>query len=135
MKFATQISPLPQTMFRKDVQIDENGLHDSFGDYFNEKINNLVSNVSVDDSVYNGIRRVRAVEKNFMREEDVLECVLDLKIKNTEGMDRIPQRVLVDGISVLLRPLTGLFERIYKQKEIPDQWRIAKTVPLNGVLH
>ena len=56
--------------------------------------------------------------------------MLLLKRKNSEGYDRIPQRVLVDGIEHLLDPLTHLFNLIYNQKKIPEQWLIAKTIPV-----
>ena len=49
----------------------------------------------------------------FMDKDSILECVKTLKIKNCEGYDRIPQRILVDGISELIHPLTELFELIY----------------------
>ena len=35
----------------------------------------------------------------FMTSDDILKCIKDIKIKNTEGYDRIPQRIIVDGIS------------------------------------
>ena len=48
----------------------------------------------------------------------------DIKIKNSEGYDRLPQRIIVDGATVLINPLTTLFNKIYHQKTIPDQWLI-----------
>ena len=58
--------------------------------------------------------------KMFMDEQAVRECILSLKIKNSEGFDRIPQRILIEGIEELVRPLTSLFKLIYEEKEIPD---------------
>ena len=52
-------------------------------------------------------------------------------MKNCEGEDRIPQRIMIDGIEVLLAPLTALFKRIYEQKEIPEQWKLAKITPVH----
>ena len=37
-------------------------------------------------------------------------------MKNTEGYDRIPQRILVDGVDLLLESFVGLFSRIYNVK-------------------
>ena len=62
---------------------------------------------------------------------DILECVKSLKIKNCEGYDRIPQRVLSEGIDHLLSPLTGLFKLITTQNSIPDQWRTSKIIPIH----
>ena len=64
----------------------------------------------------------------FMDKLSVKDCITNLKIKNSEGFDRIPQRILKEGIEVLLNPLTKLFKLIYEEMEIPYQWRIAKTV-------
>jgi hypothetical protein len=51
------------------------------------------------------------------------------KSKNSQGFDRIPQRILVDG-TVFIKPLSGLFARIYETGRDPDQWLIAKMIPV-----
>ena len=35
---------------------------------------------------------------------------MSIKMKNSEGEDRIPQRVLIDGMEQLIVPLTHLFK-------------------------
>ena len=40
---------------------------------------------------------------------DIYESVMQLKLKNCEGYDRIPQRILIDGINALIVPLSHLF--------------------------
>ena len=52
-----------------------------------------------------------------------------LKIKNCEGFDRIPLRILTEGAEFLLKPITKLMQIIYTTKTVPDQWRIAKVIP------
>ena len=54
-----------------------------------------------------------------------------IKVKNSEGFDRIPQRILVDGANELKLPLSILFAKIYDQKKIPEQWLIAKIIPIH----
>ena len=66
-----------------------------------------------------------------MDRESILECVKTLKLKNCEGYNRIPQRILVDGIDKLINPLTELFTLIYNKCCLPDQWLIAKTIPIH----
>ena len=66
----------------------------------------------------------------FMTSKDIRECIKSIKLKNTEGYDGIPQRVLVDGLKQLLAPLTHLFELIYRNKVIPEQWVVLKIVQL-----
>ena len=42
----------------------------------------------------------------FMSISEVESCIKCIKIKNSEGFDRIPQRVLIEGIEHLLKPLS-----------------------------
>ncbi len=66
----------------------------------------------------------------FMQESDIWECMKSLKAKNSEGMDRIPQRILLDGNDLLVKPLVRLFELIFDHSTVPDQWLIARTIPV-----
>ena len=65
-----------------------------------------------------------------MTESDVLLAVKSLSLKNCEGHDRIPQKIIKDGIEWLKYPLAYLFNQIYSQKKIPEQWLIAKITPI-----
>ena len=53
-----------------------------------------------------------------------------LKSKKCHGNDNIPLIVLKDGAEVLASPFTKFFEKIYQTKELPDQWKISRTLPL-----
>ena len=66
-----------------------------------------------------------------MTADNIVTAVKSLKIKNCEGHDRIPQRILVDGIEILKTPLAVLFNKIYQTKSLPQQWLIAKIVPIH----
>ena len=67
---------------------------------------------------------------HFMDTDSVRECILSLKLKNSEGFDRIPQRVLVDGVDHLIKPIVVLMDKIYISKQIPHQWLVSKTIPV-----
>ena len=67
----------------------------------------------------------------------VLRSILRIKKKkfvygseNSEGYDRIPQRILIDGISILMGPFEKLFNLIYITNTIPDQWAKSKIIPI-----
>ena len=64
-----------------------------------------------------------------MSESNVRKCLNGLKIKNCEGVDRVPLRILNDGAQYLSGPITSLLNVIYKTRRIPDQWRQAKIIP------
>ena len=76
----------------------------------------------------NGCKKVEPETKMFMNPCSIRECILSLKIKNTEGFDRIPRRILVDGIEHLITAFNGLFGRIYEQVTVPSQWQVSKTI-------
>jgi hypothetical protein len=65
-----------------------------------------------------------------MTPENVFKSIKSLKSKNCEGFDRIPVRILTDGINEITPVLSHIFNLIYKQKQIPDQWRVSKVIPL-----
>ena len=60
------------------------------------------------ESVYNGRKKITSDPKMFMDPVSVKECMLSLKMKNSEGYDRIPQRCLVDGVDCLCVAFNGL---------------------------
>ena len=58
----------------------------------------IINQTDLTQGVYNETRKMTEKDANFMTESEVLVAVLSLKIKNSEGYDRIPQRVLIDGM-------------------------------------
>ena len=94
------------------VQVSEHELPSSFAKFFANKVNVITNGVAVDPAVYNGKKKLDAGNHMFMTTNDVKKCLESIKLKNTEGYDRIPQRVLVDGMEHLLCPFAKLFEHI-----------------------
>ncbi len=121
---------LPKTLFANNVMIVESKTADAFASHFDSKIRDIVSETIIEADVYNGTRKVFSGVNNFMCKHHIMECLLSLKCKNSEGFDRIPQRILKDGAEILINPLTAIFNKIYMQKSIPGQWRVAKTIPV-----
>ena len=72
---------------------------------------------------------MNAENEFFMTEIKVREVLSTLKIKNCEGVDRIPLRILNEGAEILHKPLSKLFKLIYDSKQVPAQWKIAKIIP------
>ena len=60
--------------------------------------------------------------------ENVSKAMKSIKIKNCEGYDRIPQCILNEGMELLLQPTHKLFNLIYTNRKIPEQWSISKIV-------
>ena len=91
-------------------------ISESFALFFENKVKDIVDSTGVNPDVYNGIRKMNGDDSMFMTRDNIIECISGLKIKNTEGYDRIPQRILVDGRDSLIDPLTELFRLIYRDK-------------------
>ena len=85
----------------------------------------------VDQAVYNGLKKIDSSQLNFMTELNIRRVMSTIKIKNCEGWERIPQRIFVEGIEVLAAPLTNLFNKIYEQMLLPEQWLMAKIIPVH----
>ena len=124
------IDTLSKQFKQNDIPIEKENVPDAFAKYFVEKINTIVNDTSIDDGVYNGNCKLNVPDDNFMTENDILKAVKSLKIKNCEGHDRIPQRALIDGIELLIKPLSAIFNKIYHSKVIPEQWLITKINPI-----
>ena len=77
-----------------------------------EKVDEIVKNANIDVNVYN--RKMAVADGNFMTPVEIYECVKQLK--KCEGYDRISQRILIDGIVILINPLSHLFILIYRDK-------------------
>ena len=88
------------------VSIAVNKVSESFAQFFQEKVSKIISNAVIDPNVYNGRTKMAMVDGDFMTAVDILECINQLKMKNCEGYDRIPQIILIGGINVLITPLT-----------------------------
>ena len=95
-----------------NVQIKDSNIAQTFAKYFETKINNITSTVHIDPEIYNGRRKIFANNQMFMTESNIRKCFKSIKCKNSEGFDRITQRVLVDGMENLITPFLVLFKSV-----------------------
>ena len=87
----------------------------SFSDYFETKNQDIAGEIEIDGEVYNGTRKLNVESANFKTEKIIEDEIKSLKIKNSEGFDRVPQRILVNGVKFL----------IYILKMKPEQWLMS----------
>ncbi len=124
------IESFPSVLYENGIKLTNVNVPDSVALFFDNKVKRLAQNTSIDPEIYDGYRKIHCNNSFFMNREDIIECVSSLKIKNSEGYDRIPQRIIKDGIDILIAPITSLFKSIYENKQIPDQWKVAKVCPI-----
>ena len=55
----------------------------------------------------------------------------NFKEKNSYGFDNVPLRVMRVGALILAKPLHKLLNLIYEQKQIPEQWKTSRIIPLH----
>ena len=103
---------------------------DCFASFFAEKVETITRETIVDPGVYNGDKKIESSNQMFMSPSEIKVCIEKIKIKNCEGSDRIPQRVIIEGMVHLLNPLSKLFNAIYLTKKIPEQWLIGQEIAL-----
>ena len=124
------ISFLPENLTLNNLPVNPPETADTFAVFFMNKVDTIVRECSVDEDVYNGTKKVNSNCQNFMTKENIITAINSLKVKNCEGYDRIPVRTLIDSTPITLPILTNLFNLIYIQKSIPEQWKISKVIPI-----
>ena len=124
-------SDYPNEMYLGDELINKIDLPNKFADHFENKVKKIVQDTQINPNVYNGKRKLIAPSEFFMSPDEISLAINSLKIKNCEGFDKIPQRVLIDGFDVIKYPLAVLFKNIYETKEIPSQWLVSKVIPIH----
>ena len=115
---------IPEKMTLNNIPIAPGNTAESFAGYFSEKIKLTSKKCNLNDNVYNGKCKLIVGCRNFMNRNDVEECMSQLGTKKCEGFDRIPVCTIFHSKSNLLEPMAALFDNIYKNKVVPEQWKI-----------
>ena len=124
------LNTIPQNMTENNIDIVPYDLSHAFAQFFDKKVKSIVETCRVENNVYNSLKK-NGFELNFMTTRNIHDALKSIKIKNCEGYDRIPQRILVEGFEILLPPIKKLFELIDDQRSIPQQWLISKIIPIH----
>ena len=79
-------TPLPNVMSFAGNVVSGNELSQCFADFFDQKVKEIVGNVRVDAAVYNGERIVTAIDSMFMSRQDIIQCMVNIKVKIVRDM-------------------------------------------------
>ena len=63
-------------------------------------------------------------------EERVKSAILKLKDNSAPGPDAIPNKLLIETVNEVAKPLSLLFRKLLDEKRIPDEWREANVTPI-----
>jgi hypothetical protein len=84
---------LPSPMLHSNDEMPS----DRLASIFDNEIKTSLTSTQLHQNVYNSKNKVTS-NKMFVGAEETLECIKTIKIKSSKRHDRIPQRILVDGI-------------------------------------
>ena len=121
---------IPSNLTVGGIPIAPGFFANSFAEHFSSKVQINIQKTKVKSSVYNGKCQLIVTDRHFMKYDDVKNCFNDLSNKKCEGFDKIPVCALYDSRATLLAPFLLLFDKIYTTCTIPDQWKVAKIVPI-----
>ena len=102
-----------------------------FADHFDKKVKNITDslapnlNQDPDNKLIHG-----NYEDCWITEAHIAKIINQLKSKRCQGYDRIPVIFYKDGQTELLQIVTCLMKKILTHNVVPDQWKIAKVIPI-----
>ena len=65
-----------------------------------------------------------------LEEVRIKETILKLKESSAPGPDAIPNKLLIETVDEITRPLSILFMKSLRERRIPDDWRCANVTPI-----
>ena len=71
------------------------------------------------------------LDSSIISEEDVKDCLHNLKINTASGPDLINPRLLKEGAVVLTYPFPVSFNRSLQQGYFPSDWKTANVSPIH----
>jgi hypothetical protein len=101
------INRLSSAMFTNENEIPPRDLSQHFASHFDDKVMLIEVQLAIDKSVFDGTRKIIAETECFMNLDSLRRCLKSLKMKNCEGYDPIPQRILINVADDLLAPLVN----------------------------
>ena len=118
--------------FEDPLQVAE-----EFVTFFKEKIEKLEANINKNpniDPLSELKKKMKHSNLKFslktVKEKEVLKLLKALKRKKSYGPDGITSEILKLGAEVLVVPLTWIINTSITTGEFPEEWKIAKIIPL-----
>ena len=91
------VDSLPKNLSLGGIPVAENDIANSFALHFSKKVTSNVKKTKINPNVYNGKCKMLVQDRNFMKTDDVFECMETLVNKKCEGYDRMPLCCLYDA--------------------------------------
>ena len=103
-----------------------------FAEEFERKIKDITTMARPDRDQQREKKKIhRPYENEWIDEALVKSIMTGLKPKRCEGYDRIPLIFYKDGAEELTYIITILMQKVIRDGKIPEQWKVAKVVPIH----
>ena len=76
------VTTLLNSLYLEGTLVPNSEAPDTLASFFDNKIKKVLQEVNIEEDVYNGKKMVHAIDKMFMDENSIKECMLTLKPKN-----------------------------------------------------
>ena len=100
----------------------------SFAKHFQEKVDKVVKDCKIVHCLT--VNQQQYDEVDFLTHEMLSKIVKTIKPKKSFGFDRVPTNVLLDSMPVTSESILLLYRKILASNEIPEQWKIARIIPV-----
>jgi len=100
-------------------------LNDFFASVFNSKCSSHTAQVAQGKS-----RDWENEEPPTVGEDQVRDCLRNLKVHKSMGPDEMHLWVLRELVDEIAKPLSILFERLWRFGEVPTDWRRGNITPV-----
>ena len=135
LKFESSISNINCLEKDKSVNSDVKDIAKDFSAYFSNLPENLVSkrpNPSNNYSVlsvaqyYSHLGLTKKFELLLTEKDNILKILIDIDTSKAAGIDRLPGRLLKDGVDVLAKPVTDICNLSISLNKFPSAFKLAK---------
>jgi len=124
----SDISPIP-IINQGNREIRDDGTKaEIFAEFFRKKVEDLETNIQPEIQT----RPEIVIEpSNFLTENMIKRALKEMKPKKCFGFDRMPIIAIKDGYDVIKDSVANLFQKIYRTNYIPNQWKVARIIPIH----
>ena len=116
---------------------DEKSAQDIDQDKVSQYMNSFFTNIGSDlakkhtrNWVYFGDRVQNSLEQFQTDADEVIELLKEIECLKSSGLDELSSRICKDAFLVLHDQLTHIFNCSLRYGLFPDQWKVARVVPL-----
>ena len=126
---------LPDLCFDGKIGTTDTEKADLFAEFFVKKVSECASETNPTLNTVHG-SKIEGIDglsqgRIIFSIDLLLKVMKTVKRKKCFGFDRIPMLVYVDGFDVLKDKICVLFNMIAQEEMVPEQWRMARIMPLH----